>query len=181
MKKTALAAVLAIAALSASACTGGTSTPSAAETPADSAPIAHESTPAPSAAPASSAPASSAAPLPGMTSPNDERQAYADGAMQRWLSSQGAHSLKGFTSPFNLITDWASPDSDTLALVVDDEVEDFAAHNGGDVIADLREIGAALIVAVNAGNLQVTKVVVATGDGEHKTTVRYDEPPVTVS
>lgn len=176
MKKAALITVLAIAALSLSGCAGGTSGSADNTTPADSAPSAHESTTAPSAAPTSSD-----APLPGMTSPNDERQAYADGAMERWLSSQGAHSLKGFTSPFNLITDWASPDSDTLALVVDDEVEDFAAHNSGDVIADLREIGAALIVVVNAGNLQVTKVVVATGDGEHKTTVRYDEPPVTVS
>ena len=191
MKKTALAAVLAIAALSASACTGGTRGPPDTERAAGAtpAPMVATSAPAvPSTAPASSAPTSSAptssAPsptAPGLTSPDYERQGYADGAIDRWLSSQGAHSLAGFNEPFSFITHWASPDSDTLALVVDNAVEDYAAQKGGDVTEDLRMIGANLIVVVNAGNHQVSKVRVATADGKHSTVVRYDEPPVTAN
>lgn len=180
MKRITAAATLAIAALSLSACTGGTSGPAAAETSAASAPVAIAATSAPadpSPAHTSSAPAPTA---PGLSSPNDDRQAYADGAINRWLASQGANSFAGFSEPFKNISYWASPDSDTLALVVDDAVEDYAVQKGGDVTEELRKIGANLVIVANSQEHQISKVRVDTADGKHSTVVRYDEPPVTV-
>lgn len=165
MKKTALAAVLAIAALSASACTGGTSTPSAAETPADSAPIAHESTTAPAAP--STAPASS--------TPADESRSvepdFADAAMRGWLSTEGAHSLEGFSEPYSLITGWTSPDHRTIDLTVSDDVEDL----GKDPEKQLDLIAAELLTVVNRGNHAAKAITATTEDGEHSATVRHDE------
>lgn len=127
---------------------------------------------------ASATESSSVSPLPGMTSPDDERQDFADGVMDSWLASQGANSLAAFTEPFSFMSRWASPERGKLAVTVDSKVEDFAVQKGGEVTDDLRLIGANLLVVANTRSLQATQVRVATDDGKHSTVVRYDDPLV---